>query len=75
MITAAESSLDGGRLKVYPNPTKGVVYLSSDTEFSISDLVGKEVLSGNSNEVDLSNLDAGTYLIHVEGKLNKVIKQ
>lgn len=70
-----EKSFD---LKLYPNPTSGVVYLDLTSipgqtlRYSVIDITGKEVISGsisanesgkNRLEIDMSSLSSGIYLL------------
>ena len=58
-------------VSVYPNPSKGNVYVSNASfgaEIFISDLAGMEVQSSRldaSNKVDLSGLRSGTYIMKI----------
>ena len=59
-------------LKVYPNPTTGMLNLQSQvalTSYTLCDLQGRVVKQGNieSNQVDLSRLESGVYVLGVRG--------
>ena len=71
---------------VYPNPTSDKLVVSGYTDeanYYLTDLSGKELvkgeLSGTSSTLDLSNLDNGIYLFHVESngkqEVRRIIKQ
>ena len=68
-----QSAFDLSAVKVFPNPTKGSVFLEMTSEkeayYQISALDGK-VLSGvntyNENGISISHLASGTYLINVQ---------
>lgn len=72
-------------LNIYPNPTKGLVFINSKTETIISitvfDVLGKKVLqlNGNIQQVDISNLQSGIYFLRIttdSGSLvQKIIKE
>jgi hypothetical protein len=70
-------------VKVYPNPTKGEIYVKADKKIkssSISDLSGKSVLKSTSENINISSLPKGTYLMQVEftdgsSTSEKVIKE
>ncbi|QII71098.1 T9SS type A sorting domain-containing protein [Apibacter sp. B3706] len=59
---------------IYPNPVKDILYIKSYSEqqiksISIFDLSGKEVLCSNidsSNEVNVSSLSSGAYIIKIQ---------
>lgn len=56
-------------LKVYPNPTFGIVNIDADDVINVQvmDLNGRRVASfDNSNRVDLSSLSAGTYMLRIQ---------
>lgn len=61
-------------LSVYPNPTSGFLYLSESSDYIVTDLVGVNLLSGTSKEIDLSGLKSGTYFVQAGGQVTKVIK-
>lgn len=59
-------------VKVYPNPTSGMLNLQSKvalTSYTLCDLQGRVVKQGNieSNQVDLSGLESGVYVLGVVG--------
>ncbi|SRX72705.1 T9SS type A sorting domain-containing protein [Aequorivita antarctica] len=57
--------------KVYPNPTKGLVFIGSKTENIVSaiifDVLGKKVIqqNGNIQQLDISALRSGIYFLHL----------
>lgn len=73
-----------GIIKVYPNPTKGWVFINSNTEIiesvTIFDILGKNIFQqmGNIQQVDLSKLQSGMYflLITTDGRdfMKKILK-
>jgi hypothetical protein len=69
-------------LKVYPNPTQGLVYFNWKKKqgkaiLSITDLIGKEIheLPFNSDitAVDISTVSAGTYLYKIVGESGNIL--
>ena len=59
-------------VKVYPNPTSGMLNLQGKvalTSYTLCDLQGRVVKQGNieSNQVDLSRLESGVYVLGVVG--------
>lgn len=58
-------------LSIYPNPTKGLVFINSKTETIISitvfDILGKKVLqlNGNIQQLDISTLQSGMYFLRI----------
>lgn len=66
-------------VKVYPNPNKdGVFHLSNTSHWKAYSILGVELKSGNSNQIDLSEQPKGNYLLKVSTLDNtltfKVIK-
>ena len=65
------SALEKAGIKVYPNPTNGEFNISVDTRYQLSviDMTGKVVygqdLQDDVNEVDISSLPAGMYIIEL----------
>jgi secreted PhoX family phosphatase len=52
------------RVKIYPNPTTRMVYLSETLDFAIYSAEGKRVkVARGKNQIDVSDLDAGVYYI------------
>ncbi|MEL6718204.1 MAG: alkaline phosphatase PhoX [Bacteroidota bacterium] len=55
---------------VYPNPTTRILYMNKITDVAVYDATGKRVMVvRNTNELDVSNLTAGTYFVqNTEGE-------
>jgi len=70
-------------ISIFPNPTSDRLFIETDVEldkFSISNLLGQTLLSGNvSSHIDVSNLTRGTYIISLnaaeKSKLIKFVKK
>lgn len=68
---------------VHPNPTSGVIYVSSNVEgvtFKVRDLLGKEIVPETSGEmIDLSNSPSGLYILTIKNGTQtynkRIIKQ
>jgi len=79
------SDFDLFGFRYYPNPTRDILYFTSNLPISnvvISNLLGQQVnvrLSSDKTSLDMSNLPTGNYLVKVtiEGvsKMFKVVKQ
>lgn len=51
---------------VYPNPTHNILYFSKAvTDYKLCDATGKLVLTGNENQVDLTNFAKGVYVLNI----------
>ena len=85
---AGPSVLDDGNMRLYPNPTQGVVVFETTdggdvTQYRLSDAGGKlietERAASSPLRLDLSDHPAGVYLLEVilkkERKYYKIIKQ
>ena len=59
------------KLNIYPNPSKGNVFVNCDEKiisFSVVNILGEKVMSNNninSNQLDLNLLNDGVYFINV----------
>jgi Secretion system C-terminal sorting domain/Outer membrane protein Omp28 len=74
-VTLATNSFEtSNKVKLYPNPSTGIVKISteSNVQVKIIDILGKVVYSNNSvtsdSNLDLSNLQKGIYLVKVIGE-------
>ena len=67
--------------KVYPNPTDGVITISSakGTEYRITNLMGQTLMTGQINgenqQIDVSTLPQGMYFITIAGETQKCVVQ
>ncbi len=62
-------------LVVYPNPTKGIVYVSSECDIKLYDIQGKKLREIRGNQIDISSYPQGMYFLKVEGKTLKIVKE
>ena len=82
--TSKTENITNDKIKIYPNPTKGLFNIESQLElnYSIYDYSGKEIITGkkdgNIQLLDLSNFKSGIYLIKLfnnqEQFISKIIK-
>ena len=79
----SNESFDTNSIEIYPNPTKNIlniINLSENCEYTIFNIMGSKVLSGNvsqeSNSIDLSELQSGYYILNLinSNGLNKTLK-
>jgi hypothetical protein len=79
-VTASAEDFFANNLKIYPNPTNGMINLSSTTTLinnvSVTDLNGRIVKSFNlsgisQTELNVSDLTSGMYFVSVETDLGK----
>jgi uncharacterized delta-60 repeat protein len=85
-ILLATDSFDSSNFGLYPNPTSGLITVKYSNEIdtvSIINVLGQQVLAknihANEGQIDLSQLNAGTYFVKVTAgdatKTLKVIKK
>lgn len=60
---------------IYPNPTTGQVYLPSTTDWLLMNSQGEIQKEGGEDHIDLTSLPEGIYVILIEGRSFKIIKQ
>jgi len=58
----------------HPNPVSSTLYLSNEVSWKIVNVIGHQVLSGNSKEISLSNLQEGIYFIMYKNEVHRFIK-
>ncbi|MCF8226605.1 MAG: family 16 glycosylhydrolase [Bacteroidales bacterium] len=60
---------------IAPNPASDIVYFSEPTNFSIIDLNGKQLVSGENTEIaDISCLSSGIYFVNTGNGFLKMVK-
>lgn len=68
------------QLSIYPNPSNGIVYISSNFQFmsvQLTDLNGKILYqsSTNTKEIDLGKYDSGAYLLLLQSERGIEVRQ
>ena len=69
------------RIFVYPNPTSGIINISSpdnfnSLSFTLCNILGEKIINGkisNSATINISDLAKGLYFLYLNGDINKVI--
>jgi lysophospholipase L1-like esterase len=74
VVTGVEESLEI-KTSIYPNPTKGKVYFTTETEWILLNQFGELLSQGTSKELNLENQIPGVYILKVEGEVVKIIKE
>ena len=76
-ITALEADdADLQSVNIYPNPSNdGIFNLSKTANWKVYSLTGKELKSGNGNQINLSEQPKGMYLIKMNEKIERVVVQ
>ena len=68
-------------LNIYPNPTKGLIFIESKTEtiigITVFDVLGKKVLqlNGYIQQLDVSTLQSGMYFLRVKTDSGELVKK
>jgi hypothetical protein len=62
------------KVKVYPNPVKGILTIETKNRFSITDIEGTIIYSGKENKVNMSDNKSGIYILKVNNSVIKIIK-
>ena len=81
-LTIEDLSSAKSNIYVYPNPTANRVYIQAEniTKAELFDLMGRRVRTTNQDQIDLSNISSGSYILQVTTQNNttesfKIIKQ
>ena len=81
-LTIEDLSPAASRIYVYPNPTANRIYIHAEsiTKAELFDLMGRKVMETNQDQIDLSNISIGSYILQVTTQNNatesfKIIKQ
>ena len=79
-ISNSETTTENVAIKsivVYPNPTQDILHIAGITPqtLRVFDLQGRLLIIGNSTQVNVSNLNTGTYLLQVGTQVIRFIKQ
>ena len=79
---ASNNSFNKQTLRLYPNPTNGLVYVKAQDlqSYEVYNLLGQRLLSGNGNTINLQDVSKGTYIVKVKTQngevlTSKVVKQ
>ena len=64
-------------INIYPNPSLGKLHFSTEiNEIELYDLNGRLLKTKvNSNSIDITDLEKGSYLINLDGQIKKIIKK
>ena len=62
------------QISIYPNPSNdGIFNLSQNSNWKVTSILGEELKSGNSNQINLSDHPKGLYLIKINEKIERVV--
>ncbi len=75
-VASSVNHINSTNLTISPNPSTGIFYLNSDLNFRVMNIAGKVVLSGKSNQIDLTGFAKGMYFVKFEtNEIRKIIVQ
>ena len=82
-VTSVSEIVDNNEVLVYPNPTSSTLFVElpkvSESPIQIFDINGKLVQKLESNELhfqtDISNLESGVYLLHLNFNGQQIVKR
>ncbi len=63
------------RVNIYPNPTRGELYLDKEENWILLDMLGTELLRGSGNTISLHPFNPGIYLVKINNQIHKAIKE
>ena len=80
-LTIEDLSPAASSIYVYPNPTANRIFIQSEsiTKAELFDLMGRKVMETNQDQIDISNMSSGSYILQVTTQNNttesfKIIK-
>lgn len=64
-------------IRIYPNPAQETLFIESaaETSYNVYDIEGRCLMNGEGNNINVSPLTKGTYLLQINNKTFKFIKQ
>ena len=75
VLGGVDRRLLGDALSAFPNPANKTLFISTNTNWVISNLVGEVALTGAGEEILVEELKAGVYFLHANGEVVKFIKE
>jgi hypothetical protein len=67
--TGIKNAARNTAFELYPNPAHNMIFVGTDQNIRISDMMGKTILEqAAGGNIDISGLQPGMYFIHVNGK-------
>ena len=73
-VVTALSGFRDYAIQVYPNPANTEVYISEETDWILSDVTGMELMRGHETVLSLSGFSPGIYLLRIDNRIVKIIK-
>ena len=66
---------DTDKIKIYPNPTTGIIYTGTESDIKVYNPQGALLQSIVGSQIDLSDYPQGIYIMQVNGEWVKVVKK
>jgi exo-beta-1,3-glucanase (GH17 family) len=74
-VAISQINSSESEVKIYPNPTKDMVFLETASDINVYDMQGILLQKTFGREIDLSTYNSGIYLMKINGVLHKLVKQ
>lgn len=75
-ISSSVNALENAKVKVYPNPITDILHIENNEGVAtLYDLAGQKVAATDDNVIDVSNLNAGVYILKTKEASFKVVKR
>lgn len=75
-ISSSVNALENAQVKVYPNPTTDILHIeNNEGTATLYDLAGQKVASTDSDIINVSDLNAGVYILKTKEASFKVVKR
>jgi hypothetical protein len=70
-------NLSDANLRVYPNPVSDMLYIdySLDATLTVSDMTGSVLVTTMNNEIDVSALPSGVYMLRIQDSGGSVVRK
>lgn len=77
LVSSLEADNASAGIQAYPNPTNSQLTLKGNIEngWSLHDVLGEKVAQGKMTEIQMENLPNGTYFLHVNEMVKRIVKK
>ena len=73
-ITDQTGSVNKEEISIYPNPTNGIINISTTTKIEIFDQIGTKRAEKIGKSINISELPVGIYYLQIGGTIHKIVK-
>lgn len=73
-VNTSANTLTESFIQISPNPSSSIIRVegvSDDTKFIVSTILGEQVKSGSGTSINVQNLNAGIYILHLESNTKR----